>query len=105
MARERWGYLVQEYDTMTSVLEGKPPKPGHSIYGAQPQAKQGDIRLPPIKPFKTTRDTSFPLTTAREIGWKAAGPVKDPLCNKWAPRARGQFGILKLLKWPAEAAP
>ncbi|XP_071081447.1 ciliary microtubule inner protein 1-like [Haliotis cracherodii] len=102
---ERWGYLVQEYDRMTSVLEGKPPKPGHSFYGGQPQSKHGEIRLPPIRSFKTTRDTSFPVTTAREIGWKTVGPVKDPLRNKWAPRARGKFGILKLLKWPAEGAP
>ena len=45
----------------------------------------------------------FPLTTAGEVGWKSA--VKDnqlEVYGRYAPNARGQHGILKLLEWPQQ---
>ncbi|XP_022102130.1 uncharacterized protein LOC110985426 [Acanthaster planci] len=47
----------------------------------------------------------FPLTTSGEIGWQSARHVGNRLeiYGRYAPNARGQHGILKLLNWPQQS--
>ncbi|XP_033627217.1 uncharacterized protein LOC117290078, partial [Asterias rubens] len=47
---------------------------------------------------------AFPKTTSAEIGWQSAIPEnKLEVYGRYAPNARGQHGILKLLDWPRQS--
>ncbi|XP_072043647.1 uncharacterized protein [Amphiura filiformis] len=51
---------------------------------------------PPLPP-------KFPYTTAGEVGWKSTLRENQlEVYGRYAPNARGQHGILKLLKWPQQ---
>lgn len=69
-----------------------------------------DIKLPKIdENFRRKCKSSsgvtkpcgdFPVTTAREIGWKASKP--DWQLEIYGSRAKGKMGLLKRLNWPIQ---
>ena len=47
---------------------------------------------------------AFPKTTSGEIGWQSSHPQNNlEVYGRYAPNARGQHGILKLLGWPRQS--
>ncbi|XP_071946630.1 ciliary microtubule inner protein 1-like [Antedon mediterranea] len=64
-----------------------------------------DLNLPNIKEGTSTPKfvSKFPVTTAGEIGSRSTKAQHQlELYGRYAPNARGQHGILNLLKWPQQ---
>ncbi len=75
--------------TENKPVAGPTPKPEPSIHF------MGAVAPP--------RPPKFPYTTAGEVGWKSTLRENQlEVYGRYAPNARGQHGILKLLKWPQQ---
>ncbi|XP_052057847.1 uncharacterized protein C20orf85-like [Mytilus californianus] len=97
---DKWGYLVDEYNSLTVDLLG----PNLKTRPSYMNKTTADLKLPPIL-HHLKRTTSIPETTSRLIGWKAGNQkCKLEIYGKY-PKSRGQNGILNLLKWPQESHP
>ncbi|XP_074645447.1 ciliary microtubule inner protein 1-like [Tubulanus polymorphus] len=64
------------------------------------------LKLPPITPTHEYIEVlpsprPFPRTTAQQIGWRSS--QRDLLLDRYGGYARGKGGLIKQLKWPAEA--
>eukprot|EP00058_Branchiostoma_floridae_P025062 XP_002610552.1 hypothetical protein BRAFLDRAFT_65717 [Branchiostoma floridae] len=99
---DKWGFLKTEYNKVYDRMAGVPvtrtptPLPEISNY----------TKLPPIPAVKKTgspKRKKSPRTTAGLIGWKSARPdCQLEIYGRYAPNARGQKGIIKMLGWPLQ---
>ncbi|XP_035684520.1 uncharacterized protein C20orf85 homolog [Branchiostoma floridae] len=114
---DKWGFLKTEYNKVYDRMAGVPvtrtptPLPEISNYtklppitvvkkaGSPKRKKSPRERLPSLRPPTPT----FPKTTAGLIGWKSARPdCQLEIYGRYAPNARGQKGIIKMLGWPLQ---
>ncbi|XP_019647642.1 PREDICTED: uncharacterized protein C20orf85 homolog [Branchiostoma belcheri] len=114
---DKWGFLKTEYNKVYARMAGdrvtRTPTPVMANYTklppiaaaakpASPQRKKSTKpkeRLPSLRPPTPT----FPKTTAGLIGWKSARPdCQLEIYGRYAPNARGQKGIIKMLGWPLQ---
>ncbi|XP_033108994.1 uncharacterized protein LOC117110407 [Anneissia japonica] len=75
-----------------------------SMSGRRSKLDSG-INFPNIKPRLSTSKfvSKFPVTTAGEIGSRSTKTEYQlELYGRYAPNARGQHGILNLMKWPQQ---
>lgn len=85
---------------MNRHLMGKPPTPSPDSSAPGTPAKDR-LKLPPIKGCQPK--SKFPVTTAQLIGWKSTRPeCQLEIYGRYAPKARGQIGPLKLFNWPQQ---
>ena len=90
---------------MNRALDGEPLEtpPEKS---ARPKTKTGEeLKLPPIDNKMTAppKSSKFPVTTAQQIGWKSTRPdCQLEIYGRYAPKARGHIGILKIFNWPPQ---
>ncbi|CAH1262343.1 ciliary microtubule inner protein 1-like [Branchiostoma lanceolatum] len=114
---DKWGFLKTEYNKVYDRMAGihvtktptlspvmanytkLPPISAATKPGSPQRKKSPKERLPSLRPPTPT----FPKTTAGLIGWKSARPdCQLEIYGRYAPNARGQKGIIKMLGWPLQ---
>ncbi|XP_038075808.1 uncharacterized protein LOC119743471 [Patiria miniata] len=96
---------------LPSILGGRSTSTPLAVRPSGAGGASGTPRLPAISTGATSAELPaastgpFPLTTAGEIGWQSHRPGGNKLeiYGRYAPNARGQHGILKLLNWPQQS--
>ena len=68
--------------------------------GDQKSPEQSPLKLPPLPLPKQDDTNPFPITTAREVGWRSGQNLEV-----YGRQARGNKSIHKHLKWPHDAVP
>jgi len=71
--------------------------------GEPKSPEQSPLKLPPLPLPKQDDTNPFPITSAREVGWRSGQKELNlEVYGRWA---RGNKSIHKQLKWPHDAVP
>jgi len=65
--------------------------------------EQSPIKLPPLPLPKQDVTSPFPITSAREVGWRSG--QRELNLEVYGHQARGKKSINKHLNWPHDAVP